>query len=156
MFSEWLYCVVRFGTERSPLFVALCGLIKQLRCERKVDVGGAARTLRAQRAKTIDTFVSPLHHGPLRLLEGPCLLLIKNLLKPSFCVCFQAVNSYIKLLFSFYRSHEISNVFVTIKTKKLITKIKASKYRLPSFSFLDFSFFIYELKIVYLMKLTNI
>ncbi|CAB3233232.1 unnamed protein product [Arctia plantaginis] len=47
----------QFGTERSPLFVALCGLIKQLRCERKVDVGGAARTLRAQRARTIDTFL---------------------------------------------------------------------------------------------------
>lgn len=47
----------QFGTERSPLFVALCTLIRQLRVERRIDVSGVARAVRSQRARTIDTFL---------------------------------------------------------------------------------------------------
>ncbi|KAH9628233.1 hypothetical protein HF086_006710, partial [Spodoptera exigua] len=47
----------RFGTERSPLFVALCTLIRALRVERRVDVSATARAVRTQRARTIDTFL---------------------------------------------------------------------------------------------------
>ncbi|XP_075986976.1 protein tyrosine phosphatase 69D [Anticarsia gemmatalis] len=47
----------QFGTERSPLFVALCTLIRALRVERRVDVSGVARAIRSQRARTIDTFL---------------------------------------------------------------------------------------------------
>ncbi|PZC80371.1 hypothetical protein B5X24_HaOG214789 [Helicoverpa armigera] len=47
----------QLGTERSPLFVALCTLIRALRVERRVDVGATARHVRSQRARTIDTFL---------------------------------------------------------------------------------------------------
>ncbi|CAH0697580.1 unnamed protein product [Spodoptera exigua] len=47
----------QFGTERSPLFVALCTLIRALRVERRVDVSATARAVRTQRARTIDTFL---------------------------------------------------------------------------------------------------
>ncbi|KAJ8705295.1 hypothetical protein PYW07_011122 [Mythimna separata] len=47
----------QLGTERSPLFVALCTLIRALRVERRVDVSATARAVRSQRARTIDTFL---------------------------------------------------------------------------------------------------
>uniref|UniRef100_A0A2A4JKP1 protein-tyrosine-phosphatase n=1 Tax=Heliothis virescens TaxID=7102 RepID=A0A2A4JKP1_HELVI len=47
----------QLGTERSPLFVALCTLIRALRVERRVDVSATARHVRSQRARTIDTFL---------------------------------------------------------------------------------------------------
>ncbi|KAI5639997.1 protein-tyrosine phosphatase domain-containing protein [Phthorimaea operculella] len=67
------------GTERSALFVALCVLICQLRAERRVDVGAAARKVRAQRAHTIDTILQYefLHRAILNYAE------LHNLLEDS-------------------------------------------------------------------------
>ncbi|XP_062532625.1 tyrosine-protein phosphatase 69D isoform X2 [Bombyx mori] len=67
------------GCERSPLFVALCVLTAQLRAERRVDVCGAVRKLRAQRDRTIDTFSQYefLHRAILNYAE------LHNLLEDS-------------------------------------------------------------------------
>ncbi|CAG9569793.1 unnamed protein product [Danaus chrysippus] len=61
----------QFGTERSPLFVALCTLMCQLRVERRVDVATVARKVRSQRARTIDTFLQYefLHRAILNYAE---------------------------------------------------------------------------------------
>lgn len=67
------------GTERSPLFVALCILICQLRAERRVDVCNTARRVRSQRSRTIDTFLQYefLHRAILNYAE------LHNLLEDS-------------------------------------------------------------------------
>ncbi|CAH2099237.1 unnamed protein product [Euphydryas editha] len=69
----------QLGTERSPLFVALCVLIWQLRVERRVDVACVARKVRSQRARCIDTFLQYefLHRAILNYAE------LHNLLEDS-------------------------------------------------------------------------
>ncbi|XP_053618843.1 tyrosine-protein phosphatase 69D isoform X2 [Plodia interpunctella] len=68
-----------YGTERSSLFVALCTLIVQLRAERRADVCSVARAVRAQRERSLDTFLQYefLHRAILNYAE------LHNLLEDS-------------------------------------------------------------------------
>uniref|UniRef100_W4VRM2 protein-tyrosine-phosphatase n=1 Tax=Corethrella appendiculata TaxID=1370023 RepID=W4VRM2_9DIPT len=45
-----------YGSDRSSIFVAMCILVQQLRCEKRVDVCSLTRKLRAQRNLMIDTY----------------------------------------------------------------------------------------------------